>query len=130
MKPGTKTPEFLKSGITMIGKTPFVTGSVIDPLASLKTVEDTARATSVLPEYISATEFFTSFTDAQKEDLGGYSPGMNTGRGYGAGGGTVVVNVNAGVVGDENVIVDAVQNAMNEIARRGYLTTYAGAIAG
>jgi hypothetical protein len=124
MKPGTK---FLKSGITMIGKTPFVTGSVIDPLASLKTVEDTARATSVLPEYISATEFFTSLTDAQKADLGGYSPGMNTGAGYGAGG-TVVVNVNAGAIGDENTIVDAVQNALNEIARRGYTTTYAGAI--
>jgi hypothetical protein len=29
---------------------------------------------------------------------------------------------------DENVIVDAVQNAMNEIARRGYLTTFAGAL--
>ena len=43
--------------------------------------------------------------------------------------GTVIVNVNAGAVGDENIIVDAVQNAMNEIARRGYLTTYAGAIA-
>ena len=42
--------------------------------------------------------------------------------------GTVIVNVNAGAVGDENIIVDAVQNAMNEIARRGYLTTYAGAI--
>jgi hypothetical protein len=120
-------PEFLKSGITMIGKTPFVTGSVIDPLASLKTVDDTARATSVLPEYISATEFFTSLTDAQKADLGGYSPGMNTGRGYGAGG-NITVNVNAGAVGDENIIVDAVQNALNEIARRGYLTTYAGAL--
>ena len=44
--------------------------------------------------------------------------------------GTVIVNVNAGAVGDENIIVDAVQNALNEIARRGYLTTYAGAIAG
>jgi hypothetical protein len=40
-----------------------------------------------------------------------------------------VINVTAGVIGDENIIVDAVQNAMNEIARRGYLTTYAGAIA-
>jgi hypothetical protein len=128
MKPGTKTPEFLKSGITMIGKTPFVTGSVIDPLASLKTVEDTAKATSVLPEYISATEFYTSLTDAQKADLGGYSPYMNTGAGYGAGG-SIVVNVSAGAIGDENIIVDAVQNALNEIARRGYLTTYAGAIA-
>jgi hypothetical protein len=43
--------------------------------------------------------------------------------------GTVIVNVNAGVVGDENIIVDAVQNALNEISRRGYTTTYAGAIA-
>ena len=40
-----------------------------------------------------------------------------------------VINVTAGVIGDENIIVDAVQNALNEIARRGYLTTYAGAIA-
>jgi len=40
-----------------------------------------------------------------------------------------VINVSAGVIGDENIIVDAVQNALNEIARRGYLTTYAGAIA-
>lgn len=43
--------------------------------------------------------------------------------------GTVVVNVNAGVVGGEDLITNAVQNALNEIARRGYLTTYAGAIA-
>ncbi len=43
--------------------------------------------------------------------------------------GTVIVNVNAGAIGDENIIVDAVQNALNEIARRGYTTTYAGAIA-
>ena len=40
-----------------------------------------------------------------------------------------VINVTAGVIGDENIIVDAVQNALNEIARRGYTTTYAGAIA-
>jgi hypothetical protein len=39
-----------------------------------------------------------------------------------------VINVTAGVIGDENIIVDAVQNALNEIARRGYLTTYAGAL--
>lgn len=116
-------------GITMIGKTPFVTGSVIDPKLSLSTVADTAMATSLLPEYISATEFFHSLTDLQKADLGGYSPGMNTGRGYGAGGGTIVVNVTAGAIGGEDLITNAVQDALNEIARRGYLTTYAGAIA-
>ena len=123
-----KPKGFMKSGITYIGKTPFVTGPVIDPKLSLDTVDKTAAATSVLPEYISATEFFSSLSDDQKADLGGYSPYMNTGAGYGAGG-NIVVNVSAGAIGDENIIVDAVQNAMNEIARRGYLTTYAGAIA-
>jgi len=41
----------------------------------------------------------------------------------------VTINVNTGPsMADENTIVDAVQNAMNEIARRGYLTTFAGAL--
>jgi hypothetical protein len=40
---------------------------------------------------------------------------------------SVVVNTGPSMA-DENVIVDAVQTAMNEIARRGYLTTYAGAL--
>jgi hypothetical protein len=40
---------------------------------------------------------------------------------------SVVVNTGPSMA-DENVIVDAVQNALNEIARRGYLTTYAGAL--
>jgi len=41
----------------------------------------------------------------------------------------VTINVNTGaVLSDENTIVDAVQMALNEIARRGNLTTYAGAL--
>jgi hypothetical protein len=40
---------------------------------------------------------------------------------------TVVVNTGPSMA-DENTIVDAVQTALNEIARRGYLTTYAGAL--
>lgn len=39
------------------------------------------------------------------------------------------ITVNAGVVGSEETITNAVQDALNEISRRGYLTTYAGAIA-
>ena len=54
-----------------------------------------------------------------------FNPNQNRDRNYT----NNVINVNAGVIGDENIIVDAVQNALNEIARRGYLTTYAGAIA-
>ena len=41
----------------------------------------------------------------------------------------ISVTVNTGPsMADENTIVDAVQAALNEIARRGYLTTYAGAL--
>lgn len=54
-----------------------------------------------------------------------FNPTQNADRNYT----NNVINVTAGVIGDENIIVDAVQNALNEIARRGYLTTYAGAIA-
>ena len=54
-----------------------------------------------------------------------FNPNQNKDRNYT----NNVINVTAGVIGDENIIVDAVQNALNEIARRGYLTTYAGAIA-
>jgi hypothetical protein len=53
-----------------------------------------------------------------------YNPTQNKDRNFD----TINITVNAGAVGDENIIVDAVQNAMNEIARRGYLTTYAGAL--
>ena len=53
-----------------------------------------------------------------------FNPNQNADRNYT----NNVINVNAGVIGDENIIVDAVQNALNEIARRGYLTTYAGAL--
>ena len=63
-----------------------------------------------------------------------YFAEKGSGRGAGAGEGQIPagaynITVNAGVVGSENIIVDAVQNALNEIARRGYTTTYAGAIA-
>jgi len=63
-----------------------------------------------------------------------YFAEKGSGRGAGAGEGQIPagaynITVNAGVVGSENIIVDAVQNALNEIARRGYSTTYAGAIA-
>ena len=60
--------------------------------------------------------------------------GAGSGAGAGQGEGQVPkaafnVYVNTGPsLADENTIVDAVQTALNEIARRGYLTTYAGAL--
>jgi hypothetical protein len=103
----------------------------------------------------SAASAVTSLTPTGKAALGGYVPFVGatnaslgiTGDGTNAtdsfpsrvGLGTngtgnqlpagVTINVNTGPsMADENVIVDAVQNAMNEIARRGYLTTFAGAL--
>ena len=69
--------------------------------------------------YVALPPGFSSVDEYNKESSG------NRG-GYA---GTVVVNVNAGVVGSEDLITNAVQDALNEISRRGYLTTYAGAIA-
>ena len=82
-------------------------------------------------------EGFTPFVGMKIDSNGGASTSMPSTVGLGTSGtgrqipveANYTVNVNAGVVGSEDVIVDAVQNALNEIARRGYTTTYAGAIA-
>jgi hypothetical protein len=54
-------------------------------------------------------------------DMGGYSPTMNTGRGYGAGasgGNTIIVNTG---VGDPNAIAEAIDNVLREAQQRGTL---------
>ena len=55
-------------------------------------------------------------------DLGGYSPNMNTGRGYGSssGGNTIIVNTG---VGDPNAIAEAVDQVLRDAQQRGTLTT-------
>ena len=55
-----------------------------------------------------------------------YNPSQNADQNYT----NNVINISAGVVGSEDVIVNAVQNALNELARRGNSITYAGAISG
>jgi hypothetical protein len=124
---GTKMPgsQFLPEGITKIGKTPFVTGPIIDPNLKLKTVDITAAITADIPAYVSATEFFSSLSSSQKMDLGGYSPYMNYGSGYPS---TYNVVVNAGVVGNEDTLVKAVQDAILTIDRRGDSTLVAGTL--
>lgn len=55
-------------------------------------------------------------------DLGGYSPTMNSGRGYGAGssgGNTIIVNTG---IGDPNAIAEAIDNVLREAQQRGTLT--------
>ena len=117
--------QFMPEGITLIGKTPFVTGPIIDPNLKLKTVDITAAITADIPAYVSATEFFSSLSSSQKMDLGGYSPYMNYGGGYPT---TYNVVVNAGVVGNEDTLVKAVQDAILTIDRRGDSTLVAGTL--
>jgi hypothetical protein len=120
-----KPTGFLKSGITMIGKTPFVTGPVIDPKLSLSTVSKTAAATSVLPEYISATEFYSSLSDEQKADLGGYSPYMNSGSGYAQ---TYNININAGAIAAQDEFAGLIQDTIQRLNRGGDPLTTAGVL--
>ena len=53
-------------------------------------------------------------------DLGGYSPSMNTGRGYGSssGGNTIIVNTG---VGDPNAIAEAIDQILIDAVQRGTL---------
>ena len=79
-----------------------------------------------------AKEIFDAGTNIPETPIPIYVAGSGGGAGQGEGQvpkGAISVTVNTGPsMADENVIVDAVQNALNEIARRGYLTTYAGAL--
>jgi hypothetical protein len=57
-------------------------------------------------------------------DFGGYSPSMNTGRGYGAGGSggnTIIVNTG---IGDPNAIAEAIDQVLTDAATRGTLRGY------
>jgi hypothetical protein len=79
-----------------------------------------------------AQEIFGADTNIPVVPIPIYVAGSGGGAGQGEGQvpkGAITVVVNTGPsMADENTIVDAVQNALNEIARRGYLTTYAGAL--
>jgi hypothetical protein len=49
-------------------------------------------------------------------DLGGYSPNMNSGRGYGAGGTNITVNAG---VGDPEAIARVIEDVLNQSTYRG-----------
>jgi hypothetical protein len=63
-----------------------------------------------------------SLIDYQKTvgDLGGYSPSMNTGAGYGSGN-TIIVNTG---IGDPNAIAEAIDQVLTDAAQRGTLRGY------
>ena len=117
--------SLIPSGLTKIGDTRFVTGPLIDPSVSLKTVEDTAKATAALPSDISATEFFSSLASSQKMDLGGYSPYMNYGSGYPR---TYEITINAGAIAAPDELTTIIQNTIQKINRDGDPLTVAGTL--
>ena len=63
---------------------------------------------------------FLSLIDFQKSvgDLGGYSPNMNSGAGYGSG--AITINVTTGI-GDPNAIAEAVTQVIQDAVDRGTL---------
>jgi hypothetical protein len=62
---------------------------------------------------------FLSLVDYQKSvgDLGGYSPNMNSGAGYGSGN-TIIVNTG---IGDPNAIAEAIDQVLRDAQQRGTL---------
>ena len=111
------------SGLTNIKGTRFVTGPVISTTAILDTVAKTAAATAKLGGDISATEFYSSLTPSQQNDLGGYSPYMNYGGGYPA---TYNININAGAIASQDEFTTLLQDTIQKINRDGDPLTTAG----
>jgi hypothetical protein len=118
-------------------------GSLMNLSTFFSTYKGSAASavTSLGPSGQAALGGFVPFVGATNASLGITADGANasdsfpskvglgtngTGNQLPAG---VTINVSTGPsMADENTIVDAVQMALNEIARRGNLTTYAGAL--
>jgi hypothetical protein len=86
------------------------------------------RSSASLGRNTNTTDYFNSLSNFAQSSFGGYSPTMNSGAaGTGAGGNyNYVINVNAGVIGSEQLINQSVQEALLAINRAGDSTTVAG----
>ena len=111
----------------------ILAGDYIEPIS--KEVAGQASISAIL-EYADAAaaraNAFADLLDMQSEqdlkdliayqrsvgDLGGYSPNMNTGRGYGASSTNITVNTG---VGDPNAIAEAIDQVLREAQQRGTL---------
>jgi hypothetical protein len=97
------------------GLTSSGVGSLIPATKSLDTVEKMAEATKGLKKDINIFDLFPTLTDAQKSDLGGYSPTMNYGSGYPA---TYNIKIETGI-GDPEAIARALEDVLNQSTYRG-----------
>jgi hypothetical protein len=110
--------------------------AVGDYIAPVSMTDALAASTDALLEYADAASAranafadlldmqnyadFLSLIDFQKSvgDLGGYSPNMNSGAGYGSG--AITINVTTGI-GDPNAIAEAVTQVIQDAVDRGTL---------
>jgi len=97
------------------GLTSSGVGSLIPKSTVIDTVEKMAEATKGLKKDVTIFDLFPTLTDAQKGDLGGYSPTMNYGGGYPA---TYNIKIEAGL-GDPEAIARAVEDVLNQSTYRG-----------
>ena len=108
---------------------PFVGGIPVIPVNNSGAIGATNAGTTTDSQNAAK---FPVIPPTNLEPVPSYVAGSGAGSGAGEGqvpAGAISVTVNTGPsMADENTIVDAVQMALNEIARRGYLTTYAGAL--
>ena len=96
-----------------------VGGSIGAILEYADAATERANAFALLMEQQNYADFL-ALIDYQKTvgDLGGYSPSMNTGAGYGSGGNTIIVNTG---VGDPNAIAEAIDQVLIDAVSRGTL---------
>lgn len=96
-----------------------VGGSIGAILEYADAATERANAFALLMEQQNYADFL-ALVDYQKTvgDLGGYSPSMNTGAGYGSGGNTIIVNTG---VGDPNAIAEAIDQILIDAVQRGTL---------
>jgi hypothetical protein len=97
------------------GLTSSGVGSLIPVSKTLDTVDKMADATKNLKSNVNAFDLFPTLTEDQKLDLGGYSPYMNYGPGYGQ---NYNIKIETGV-GDPEAIARAVEDVLNQSSYRG-----------
>ncbi len=106
------------TGGNTAGLTSSGVGSLIPATKSLDTVEKMAEATKGLKKNVNIFDLFPTLTDAQKEDLGGYSPTMNYGGGYPA---TYNIKIET-AFGDPEAIARSLEDVLNQSSYRGTST--------
>ena len=101
-------------------------GSIEAIIEYAEAATERANAFALLQEQQNYADYL-SLIEYQRKlgDLGGYSPNMNTGRGYGAGATEVIVTIEDKTSG----LIEVVQTAVQQNNRFGNNLNYAGAIA-